>query len=104
VIDSVAVRRCSCDDNRDRVYEYRNHSIEVNDLRHGAMECRGRDMRPLADSTPELEIIRSHGSSPELAERAAREWARRWSITYLDWPYLFKPKKSPARAGVARTV
>jgi hypothetical protein len=60
-----------------RLYEYRGHSIEVNAFNTGRWNAEVVIRGPLTDSKPQLEIIRSHGS-PELAERAAREWARRW--------------------------
>jgi hypothetical protein len=59
-----------------RVYEYRGHTIEVNAFNMGRWGAEVVICGPLTDSKPQLEIIRSHVSA-ELAERAAREWARR---------------------------
>lgn len=60
-----------------RAYEYRGHSIELNAFNTGRWNAEVLICGPLTDSRPLLEIIRSHGSA-ELAERAAREWAREW--------------------------
>ena len=60
-----------------RVYEYRGHSIEVSAFNTGRWNAEVVICGPLTDSKPQLEIIRSHVSA-ELAERAAREWARQW--------------------------
>lgn len=60
-----------------RVYEYRGHSIEVSAFDTGRWHAHVVICGPLTDSKPHPEIIDSHGS-PQLAERAAREWARGW--------------------------
>lgn len=60
-----------------RIYEYRGHSIEVSAFNTGRWNAEVVICGPLTDSKPQLEIIRSHVSA-ELAERAAREWARQW--------------------------
>jgi len=60
-----------------RTYEYRGHSIEVNAFNTGRWHGEATICGPLTDAKPHVEVIRSH-ASPGLAERAAREWARRW--------------------------
>ena len=60
-----------------RTYEYRGHHIEVSSFNTGRWNAEVVVCGPLTDEKPHLEIIRSHVRA-ELAERAAREWARRW--------------------------
>ena len=60
-----------------RVYEYQGHIIEVSAFNTGKWNAEVVIRGPLTGSKPQRDIIGSDGSR-ELAERAAREWARRW--------------------------
>ena len=60
-----------------RVYEYQAHVIEVSAFNTGKWNAEVVIRGPLTASKPQLDIIGSHVSR-ELAERAGREWARRW--------------------------
>jgi hypothetical protein len=60
-----------------RVYEYQGHSIKVSAFNTGNWNAEVVIRGPLTASKPQRDIIGSHVSR-ELAERAAREWARRW--------------------------
>ena len=60
-----------------RTYEYRGHRIEVSAFNTGRWNAEVVVCGPLTDEKPHLEIMGTYVSA-ELAERAAREWARRW--------------------------
>jgi hypothetical protein len=60
-----------------RTYEYRGHRIEVSSFNTGRWNAEVAVCGPFTDQKPQFEIIRCHVSA-DLAERAAREWARGW--------------------------
>ena len=60
-----------------RLYEYQGHSIEVSAFNTGKWNAEIVIRGPLTASKPQRDIMGSHVNR-ELAERAAREWARRW--------------------------